>query len=65
MSIRQRLYPTPGQFPVLSGYVQVTAASQMRELTEARWEFPWLAGGSTAVQQGALRDLDRNFWAGQ
>lgn len=45
---------------------KVTAASQMRELTEARKEFPWLAEGSTIVQQGALRDLDqayRNWWS--
>lgn len=45
---------------------KITAASQMRELTEARKEFPWLAEGATTVQQGALRDLDRafrNWWA--
>jgi putative transposase len=46
---------------------RVTAASQQRELTEARREFDWLRAGSTVVQQGALRDLDRafaNFFAG-
>ncbi|KRF04341.1 hypothetical protein ASH00_14655 [Arthrobacter sp. Soil782] len=45
---------------------KITAASQMRELTEAREAFPWLAEGSSAVQQGALRDLDRayrNWWS--
>ncbi len=33
----------------------------MRDLTEARREFGWLRAGSTVVQQGALRDLDRAF----
>lgn len=40
-------------------------ASQARELTEARKEYSWLAEGSAAIQQGALRDLDRayqNWW---
>ena len=44
---------------------KVNASSQMRELTEARKEFPWLAEGAPTVQQGALRDLDRayrNWW---
>ncbi|WCT06084.1 transposase (plasmid) [Rhodococcus qingshengii] len=40
---------------------KVTLASQMRDLTEARREFDWLRAGSTVVQQGALRDLDRVF----
>ncbi|MCD2136049.1 transposase [Rhodococcus qingshengii] len=40
---------------------KITAASQMRDLTEARREFDWLRAGSTVVQQGALRDLDRAF----
>jgi len=43
------------------GYV-----TQARELAEARKEFPWLAEGSSVVQQGALRDLDRaykNWWS--
>ncbi|TXH09285.1 MAG: transposase [Spirochaetes bacterium] len=47
---------------------RVTAASQSRELTEARREFDWLRAGSTVVQQGALRDLDRafaNFFTGR
>lgn len=36
-----------------------------RQLTEARREFPWLAEGSTTVQQQALRDFDQamqNWW---
>lgn len=48
--------------------IKVTAASQQRELTEARHEFGWLREGSTVVQQGALRDLDSafsNFFAGR
>lgn len=41
--------------------VKVTASTQQRELTEARSAFEWLREGSTVVQQGALRDLDRAF----
>lgn len=40
---------------------------QAAQLTEARSENPWLAGGSQTVQQQALRDLDRawqNFFRG-
>lgn len=40
---------------------KITAASQMRDLTDARRESDWLRAGSTVVQQGALRDLDRAF----
>lgn len=36
-------------------------AAQSKLLTEARREFGWLREGSTVVQQGALRDLDRAF----
>ena len=36
-------------------------AAQSKFLTEARAEFDWLRDGSTIVQQGALRDLDRAF----
>lgn len=46
---------------------RVTAATQQRELTAARSQFDWLRAGSTVVQQGGLRDLDRafaNFFAG-
>lgn len=38
-----------------------SSALQMRELTEARREFEWLAEGSSSVQQVALRDLDRAY----
>lgn len=41
--------------------VRVNVVTQSRELTEARTEFDWLREGSTVVQQGALRDLDRAF----
>jgi putative transposase len=34
---------------------------QKRELTEARAASPWLAEGSSSVQQQALFDLDRAF----
>jgi putative transposase len=39
----------------------INMATQMRELTAARAEFDWLREGSTVIQQGALRDLDRAF----
>src|ERR1039457_6932853 len=42
-------------------------AEQCRQLTAARAAEPWLAGGSTVVQQQALRDLDqawRKFFNG-
>ena len=44
-----------------------TAAERSRQLTDARHEFGWLAGGSTTVQQQALRDFERallNWWGG-
>lgn len=40
---------------------KITMASQMRELTQLRAELPWLREGSSVIQQGALRDLDRAF----
>ena len=40
---------------------KISTATQMRELTEARKSFSWLAEGSSSVQQAALRDLDRAF----
>ena len=46
----------------------ISATSQMRELTEARAAFDWLRQGSAAVQQAAIRDLDRafvNFFTGR
>ena len=39
---------------------KITTHSQMLELAEARKE-SWLKGGSSAIQQQALRDLDRAF----
>lgn len=36
------------------------SAERMRQLAEARREFEWLRGGSSSVQQQALRDFD---WA--
>ncbi|XKH58320.1 transposase (plasmid) [Citricoccus nitrophenolicus] len=36
-------------------------ASQCRQLTQLRQEIDWLRAGSTVIQQGALRDLDRAF----
>lgn len=47
---------------------RVTTATQMRELTALRAEVDWVRAGSTVIQQGALRDLDRafaNFYAGR
>jgi len=52
--------------PFKRGTFKVSYISQARELTESRKAFPWLAEGSTVVQQGALRDLDRaykNWWS--
>lgn len=43
------------------GRANIGVAQQMRELAEARREFPWLGHGSSSVQQQALRDLDRAF----
>ena len=40
---------------------KVNASSQMKELAESRQAFSWLKAGSSAVQQAALRDLDRAF----
>jgi len=34
-------------------------AARQRQLAEARQEFEWLRGGSSSVQQQALRDFDR------
>jgi putative transposase len=42
-------------------------AVRMRQLAEARKVEPWLAAGSSSVQQAALRDFDqaqRNWWKG-
>ena len=45
---------------------RINTATQMRDLAEVRKTYPWLAEGSSSVQQAALRDLDRafqNWWA--
>lgn len=39
----------------------ISKEMQMRELTEARGKYDWIRAGSTVVQQGALRDLDRAY----
>jgi len=104
VSVRQRLYPDPGQLAGLRKHAddarfvfnlgleqrslwrrdkhnrgthpeyghldaaRVTTSSQMRELAQLRQELDWLREGSSSVQQGALRDLDRafaNFYAGR
>lgn len=47
---------------------KITTATQMRELAELRGDLDWVGAGSSVVQQGALRDLDRafdNFFAGR
>jgi len=40
---------------------KVTYNTQARQLTELRADVDWVRAGSTVVQQGALRDLDRAF----
>jgi putative transposase len=54
LGLEQRGYWKPGM-PTLSVY------DQKRSLTEARSASPWLAEGSSSVQQQALFDLDRGF----
>lgn len=52
--------------PDLRGKLKINMATQMRELAQVRQEIDWLREGSSVVQQGALRDLDRaytNFFA--
>ncbi len=47
---------------------RVSTATQMLELAQLRRSLDWLRGGSSSVQQAALRDLDRafaNFFAGR
>lgn len=47
---------------------RVSVVSQQKELAHLRAEYPWLGAGSSSIQQGALRDLDRaftNFFAGR
>lgn len=61
--LEQRNFWTPAlaaRLPHLSVY------DQKRSLAEARQHFPWLAEGSSSVQQQALFDLDRafkNWWS--
>ncbi len=40
---------------------KINFATQSRELAELRAELDWVGEGSSAVQQGALRDLDTAF----
>lgn len=40
---------------------RVNLATQCRDLAKLRKELDWLGTGSSVVQQGALRDLDRAF----
>jgi putative transposase len=47
--------------PEHRGRTRINMATQMRELAQARQETDWLRAGSSVVQQGALRDLDRAF----
>ncbi|MCZ9635060.1 RNA-guided endonuclease InsQ/TnpB family protein [Rhodococcus sp. BH5] len=58
LGLEQRSWWTPSRRHFRQ---KISVASQMRDLTEARREFDWLRAGSTVVQQGALRDLDRAF----
>ena len=41
--------------------VRINLATQGKDLTKLRKELDWLGAGSSDVQQGALRDLDRAF----
>ena len=41
--------------------LRLNLVAQMRELALARQSTPWLAAGSSSVQQQALRDLDQAF----
>src|SRR5215218_783269 len=95
VSVRQRLFPHPGQVAGMVkdcqharfvfnigleqrsmlrreghshgtrlkrgplGAPRVNINTQMRELAELRGVLDWLRAGSSSVQQGALRDLDR------
>ncbi|GAA3149373.1 hypothetical protein GCM10020255_028720 [Rhodococcus baikonurensis] len=58
LGLEQRSWWTPSRrhFRQKINYV-----SQAADLTEARREYDWLRAGSSVVQQGALRDLDRAF----
>ena len=41
--------------------IRVNFTTQCKDLAVLRQELDWLGAGSSAVQQGALRDLDRAF----
>ena len=61
LAVEQHSWWRPGRGRA-PGYLE-----QARQLTQARRDNPWLAAGSQAVQQQALRDFDqarRNFFAG-
>jgi transposase len=61
LAVEQQSWWRPGRGGA-PGYLE-----QMRQLTEARRDNPWLAAGSQTVQQQALRDFHqarRNFFAG-
>ncbi len=61
LALEQANYWQPGRGPSAS------PTERQRQLAEARQAFPWLAEGSSSVQQQALRDFDRamaGFFAG-
>jgi transposase len=61
LAVEQQSWWRPGRGHA-PGYLK-----QVRQLTEARQDNPWLAAGSQTIQQQALRDFDqarRNFFAG-
>ena len=48
--------------------IRINLTTQCKDLAKLRKELDWLGAGSSDVQQGALRDLDRafkNFFNGQ
>ncbi len=51
LAVEQHQHWHPGRTSA-PGYLE-----QRRQLTQARAEYPWLAGGSQTVQQQALRDF--------
>jgi hypothetical protein len=53
LAVEQHAWRRPGRGSAL-GYLE-----QCRQLTAARADNPWLAGGSQTVQQQALRDFAR------
>jgi transposase len=57
LAVEQHSHWRPGR-PGAPGYLE-----QSRQLTQARAEHPWLAGGSQMVQQQALRDFTQAMTA--